>query len=340
MRITIKDIAEAANVSRGTVDRALHDRIGVCQDVKENVKKIAEEMGYKVNLTGRSLAYQKNPIKIGLIILNKEDSLFDEILEGVKHAYRELKDFGISVEYSIMESISVNEQLRCIKGLEKKNIRGLALAPIDEDIIRVELNKLSRKNIKIVTYNTDIFGIERICFVGQNAIKSGRVAGQLMGKLLPKGGNIAIITGPAKLKGLDERKTGFEEIIKNEYPDIKVIDWVEILNDKESPYLKTMEFFKKYSDLNGIFITGRGIGGVAKAIHELNKKDIKFVCFDLIPETIGFINDNTIDFTITQEPYRQGYLSIKIFFDYFFKDKLPSKEYMYTKLEIKTKENI
>lgn len=340
MRITIKTIAEAANVSRGTVDKVLHDRLGVSEDVREKVKKITEEMEYKVNLAGRSLAYQKNPIKIGVIILNKEDSLFAEIHEGTKHAYDELKNSGIKVVYSVMESVNADEQLRCIKELVKKNIKGLALPPIDEEIIRVELNKLSKKNIKIITFNTDMFGIERLCFVGQDSIKSGRVAGQLMGKLLPQGGNVAIITGPAKLKGLDERKKGFEEILKREYSNIKIIDWVEILNDKEAPYLKTMEFFKKYSNLNGIFITGRGIDGVAKAIHELNKKDIKFICFDLISETIGFIKDNTIDFTITQEPFMQGYLSVKIFFDYFFQDKLPYKEYIYTKLEIKTKESI
>lgn len=340
MRATIRSIAEIAKVSRGTVDRVLHNRPGVSQKVREEVKKIADEMGYKVNWAGRSLAYQKNPVKIGVIILDKNDSSFDEIYKGIKQAYHELKDSGITVECCVMKSVTIDEQLRCIKELENKNIRGLALSPLDEEIIRLELNKISKKNIKIITFNTDILDIEKLCYVGQDLIKSGRVAGQLMGKLLPKNGNVAIITGLSKLKALDERQIGFEEIIKHDYPGIKVVDVVKIFNYKESPYLKTIELFRKHSDLNGIFITGRGIDGVAKAIHEQNKKDIKFVCFDLNPDTIKFINDNTIDFTITQEPLMQGYLPIKIFFNYFFRNKLPSKKYLYTKLEIKTKENI
>lgn len=339
MRITIKSIAEAANVSRGTVDRALHDRPGVDKDVSDRVKKIAEQMGYKANLAGRSLAFQKNPVKIGVIILNKNDHIFNEIFRGVEQAYNELIDSGIKVEYCFMNSIDAHEQLRCIKELKNKNVKGLVLSPIDEEIIRSELRKISR-DIKIITFNTDILGVERLCFIGQDLVKSGRVAGQLMGKLLPEGGKVAIITGPAKLKALEERKNGFKKVIKAGYPSIKLIDLVEIENDKESPYLKTIELFRKYSDLSGIFITGRGIDGVAKAIREQNKKDIKFVCFDLIPETVEFVNDNTIDFTITQDPFSQGYLSIKTFFDYFFQDKLPTKEYLYTNLEIKTKENI
>jgi|GEM_PF-1171005 len=36
----------------------------------------------------------------------------------------------------------------------------------------------------------------------------------------------------------------------------------------------------------------------------------------------------------------QGYLPIKILFDYFFHNKLPARRQVYTRLEILTKENI
>lgn len=340
MTVTIKSIAEAAKVSRGTVDRVLNNRPGVRSEVRERVKKIAEEMGYKVNMVGRALAFQKNPIKIGVIILNKKDYFFKEVYEGVKQAYYELKDLGIIIECRVMEDINVNEQLKYIKELERENIRALALSPLDEQLIRIELNKLAKKNIKIVTFNTDIPGVERLCYIGQDLVKSGRVAGQLIGSLLQNGGQVAVITGPAKIRGLEERKAGFEEIIKCEYPDIKIVATVEISNEKESSYLKTIELFKKYPDLNAIFITGLGIGGVGKALDQLNKGNVKFVCFDLVPETIELIKNKRIDFTITQEPFMQGYLPIKIIFDYFFQHEFQPKEYNYTKLEIKTKENI
>lgn len=340
MTITIKSIAEAAKVSRRTVDRVLHDRSGVSDEVRERIKKIAEEMGYKVNIVGRALAFQKNPIKIGVIILNKNDYFFRQVYEGVKQAYNEIKDFGIIIECRLMESLNVDEQLKYIKELEKEKICALALSPLEEDVIREELNRLSKKDIKIVTFNTDIKDIDRLCYVGQDLFKSGRVAGQLIGNLLPNGGEVAVITGPGKIKALKERQEGFEEIIEHEFPNIKIVDVFEISNDKDSSYLKTIEVFKEYPNLNGIFITGPGIGGVGKAISYLNKIDIKFVCFDLIPETVELINDRKIDFTITQEPFIQGYLPIIIIFDYFFRNKIPQDKCIYTKLEIKTRENI
>ena len=46
MAVTIQQIADAAGVSRGTVDRALNNRGRVDPDVAENIRKIAEELGY------------------------------------------------------------------------------------------------------------------------------------------------------------------------------------------------------------------------------------------------------------------------------------------------------
>ncbi len=45
MAVTLQQIAEAAGVSRGTVDRALNNRGRIRPEVEEKIKKIAREMG-------------------------------------------------------------------------------------------------------------------------------------------------------------------------------------------------------------------------------------------------------------------------------------------------------
>jgi len=337
---TIRSIAKAANVSRGTVDKVLNNRPGVSPEVRERVKRIAEEMGYKPNLAGKALAYQKNPVKIGVVITSKDDPFQQEVLEGVLKAYHELKDFGIALEYRVTYNVDVNEQLDCIRELHSKNISALVISPLDENSIKDELNKLSNDNVKIVTYNTDIEGTDRMCFVGQDLKKSGRVAGDLIGKLLPDGGRVIVISGPEKIKALHDRIEGFLEVIKSEYPKV-IVDAIthNIDNDADS-YAHTVKMLKTHEPINAIYITARGIAGVCRAVKESGKKNIKIVCFDKIKETIELINEKIIDFTITQEPFMQGYLPIKILFDYFFHNKMPADEHVYTKLEILTKQNI
>ena len=48
MKITIRKIAELAGVSRGTVDKVVHDRAGVSDEVRAQVQKVIDESGYKL----------------------------------------------------------------------------------------------------------------------------------------------------------------------------------------------------------------------------------------------------------------------------------------------------
>ena len=54
--IRIKDIAERAGVSVGTVDRVLHNRPNVSKVALEKVNKALEEMDYKPNVYASALA--------------------------------------------------------------------------------------------------------------------------------------------------------------------------------------------------------------------------------------------------------------------------------------------
>ena len=47
MAVTLQQIAEFAGVSRGTVDRALHNRGRVNPEVAARIRKIADELGYR-----------------------------------------------------------------------------------------------------------------------------------------------------------------------------------------------------------------------------------------------------------------------------------------------------
>ena len=59
-KIRIKDIAERAGVSVGTVDRVLHDRPNVSRPAREKVEKALQEMDYQPNMYASALAYNRS----------------------------------------------------------------------------------------------------------------------------------------------------------------------------------------------------------------------------------------------------------------------------------------
>ena len=87
---TIKQIAEMAGVSRGTVDRVLNNRGSVNANTAARVREIAEKLNYKPNKAGLMLAAQKKNLKIGVILFPDSNPFFSEVLEGVNAKAKEL----------------------------------------------------------------------------------------------------------------------------------------------------------------------------------------------------------------------------------------------------------
>ena len=61
--VTMQQIADRCGVSRGTVDRALHHKEGVREEVAERIRATAREMGY---ISNRLVMQQTQQWKIGV----------------------------------------------------------------------------------------------------------------------------------------------------------------------------------------------------------------------------------------------------------------------------------
>ena len=96
MAVTIQQIAEAAGVSRGTVDRALNNRGRINPEVADRIKQIAEEMGYVSKNRKRSAA-QKGQIRIGVVTQLARSSFMLEVNRGIRQAAKELEEKGIEL---------------------------------------------------------------------------------------------------------------------------------------------------------------------------------------------------------------------------------------------------
>src|SRR5690625_6373967 len=69
--ITLKDIAEKLNVSSVTVSKALNDKEGVSEELREKIKEVAESMGYRMNAAAKSMRYGYS-YNIGVIIPERD----------------------------------------------------------------------------------------------------------------------------------------------------------------------------------------------------------------------------------------------------------------------------
>ncbi len=69
-QVTMKDIAQSLNISTVSVSKALSGKEGVSMEVRERIRKRAEEMGYRYSMPG-STAEQHSSYNIGILIARR-----------------------------------------------------------------------------------------------------------------------------------------------------------------------------------------------------------------------------------------------------------------------------
>lgn len=341
MKVTIKQIAEMAGVSRGTVDRALNNRPGVKAEVQENIKRIAKEMGYKPNLAAKALAGKRySEKKIGVLLNSEGNPFFDEVIHGVKAALSTYEEFGLKSIIRTMKGYDVDLQLAYLSELVNEGVNGIVMSPLNAPEIVHRINELAEMNIGVVTINTDVLDSKRLAYVGCRYTKSGTVAAGLMG-LMNNGQKerYAIVGSSKKNLAVERRISGITETIRTEFPWIEVTDILENEDSDTVSYTVVKELLSKRKELEGICFAGAGNEGGIEAVLECGKK-IKLLTFDLTDAVKRFLKENVVSATICQEPYRQGYEGIEILAKYLIWDQKPEKQLNHTELSIITKYSI
>lgn len=339
MRVTMKQIAELANVSRGTVDRVLNNRTGVNPLVRKKVQEIADTLDYQPNLLGKALVNLTDILKIGVILTPENNPFIDEIKIGINHAMVEYGHYGIEVVVRTLPSLDPLAQLVILNEMEQDNISAIAMIPLDNTIVKDKINHLCANSIPVITFNSRIEDVDILCFVGQNHCLGGACAGSLMGKLLPEGGELGIIISAKTLACHRDRLHGFSERIKSQFPKISIASVMENADKDELAFECALRLLNEFPRLRGIYITGGGIVGLGKAV-KIASRNLKIVSHDFIGETAQLLKDGILDFAIGQNPQLQGYLLIKLFFYYFLKKESPAKTNIDIPLEIATEDNI
>lgn len=339
MAVTIQQIAEIAGVSRGTVDRALNDRGRINPEVSEKIKQIADELGYIPKHRGGK---KGKKLKIGVVTQLARSAFMQEVNRGIGEAADVLARKDIEVIVKEGYSVDEEEQLTAIESLVSEGIEGLAVMPVDCEGVRVKINRLIEEyKIPVVTFNSDIVGTGRTCFVGMDNRKSGRTAAGLMGMLARGSGKILVITGFFSNHVNNTRVDGFVEEIKNAYPGLELAGVHGCFDESKEVEKIITNTMLDVPGLSGILVVSGGQAGIKRAFEGLKLEKRPYVIiYDQTPDNEQALKEDVVDFLIDQEGYVQGYRPPCILADMLADRQMPEEEYIYTDINIKTKYNL
>ena len=312
MAVTLNEIAKAAGVSRGTVDRALNNRGRIRPEVAEKIRRIADELGYTINVGGRALAMSGKRMVIGVILQFAETPFIREVERGILAAADELSQLGCDI---VLEKISGNNPDLAVTHLQnmyRQHVRAIVLVGRNDLALRTEINACEQDGIPVITLNNDVTGSLRTCFVGQDAYRSGRVAASVMGDILQGQGNILVFYG-LDSTNQSERVHGFREVLSQNYKNIRILTVKRTGNSKEALREMARQSFEDYGSLDGIYLCAEGIRDLCDLLRENGlASSVRLIAHDVAGCRPVDITSRTIDYVIDYDGYGQGYQALQL----------------------------
>jgi LacI family transcriptional regulator len=344
-KLRIKDIAQKAHVSIGTVDRVIHERGEVSEKTKELVLAIIQEEGYEPNLLARRLASKKSyTIATLLPSFQTDNDYWNYPQLGIAKAAKELQDYGIEIQQFSFDQFNQSTFNQAMKDICECNPDGMVISPVFPNDCRFLIDYCGEKDIPFVFIDSDIPGVNRLSFVGQNAFDSGMLAGRLMSYGIAPNSTVlivCIVSLQVNTTHTFARGRGFSSSFASNslYSSVNLVQMDIDENTDEKIAMAMSNAFRQNKNIQGIFVTNSKAHRIASFLESNRILGIKVIGYDLVRDNIHFLENGRIDFLISQKPEAQGYDAIMSLFNKLVLKKSVD-DIKYAPMDIITKENI
>ncbi|PXY46741.1 LacI family DNA-binding transcriptional regulator [Flavobacterium hydrophilum] len=308
-RITIYDLAKELKLSVSYVSKALNNKPGVKEEVRQTVLKKAAELNFKHNTQAANLR-RGSSRTLGVIVPQINQNFFSEAISGIEKACAENKHNLIICQSH--EKSDVEE--KAINTLIHQNVDCILISLSKETQSAKVLEQVSEHKINLIQFDR--------CdesFPGHRVINDNKEATYKAAKSMIDEGyqRLAFIGGPLHMDLYMNRKEGFIKAIKEaemHVPDHFIVDDNISKENAFQTAMKLLELpeppdaFLAISDLQAL--------GIILAINQSGLK---------IPEDVGVFGYANEPFTeivtpsvstVDQNSEKVGYEAAMLYFDH------------------------
>jgi LacI family transcriptional regulator len=342
-KVRIKDIAEIANVSIGTVDRVIHKRGEVSPKTRDKIQKLLVEFDYKPDIAARSLALKRD-IHLAVVMPKVvNDHTFWELpQQGIQQALDALDHDQVSIHSYYFDQLDRLGFSDILENFPYGAVEGVLFAPVFREESTAFLERCAEASIPVVLFNSLLDTPSVRSYVGQDAYHSGHVAAKLISYGIEQGRDLAIVNMSARkdhYAHIIEREKGFRAYFASSESQPKHMISID-LNGADDLLLKEKlsEICASY-DIAGLFVTNSRVHKVARFLSETRRDRVRLVGYDLLPENIEFLKKDGIDFLLSQKPEEQAFQGLNSLYNLVVFNREPAPR-QWLPIDIITRENL
>jgi LacI family transcriptional regulator len=309
----IADVARQAGVSTATVDRVLNHRPGVRPATMQAVLKAAAALGY-LPQDDLYRALRPQPMRLAFLLPAGTYRFLNMLGDHVDIAHEQLEPYNVQCRSRFVEGFNPQVLAEALLR-EGRRADGIAFMALEHPLVREAVNTLAERGVHTITLISDLSRSARIAYVGLDNRAAGRSAGLLLGRFIgARSGKVAMIAGSRYYRGHEEREMGFQHILEEKFPHLRLRGMHEGHDDADTNYRQSRQLLEQYPDLVGIYNIGGATDGVARALKEAGRdQDTVLVGHGLTPDTRALLIDGTLDALLNQNLHSTILNSVRIF---------------------------
>jgi len=308
-------IAEMASVSIGTVDRALHGRGGIKESTRQRILQVTRQIGYTPNLAARALSAAKASARVGVCMPREIHFFYDQLWSGVLDESRRVAQMGIQFVNRPVQALGEGDT-EGFKELVESGVNGIILTAGNPKGLTPLIDDAEDKGVRVVCVSTDAPESRRSSIVCVEPALNGSLAGELMGKLVPRDSKVAVVAGMLTAEDHRKKTDGFSEAFPKHCAGGKIVGVIEGHEDEDESFQKTFDLLGRVPELAGLYVNTVNCLPVCRALGARGLAGkVKLITTDLFAEMSPYFQKGTITASIYQQPHRQGQIAVRVMVD-------------------------
>jgi simple sugar transport system substrate-binding protein len=242
-----------------------------------------------------------------VMIVKQSDPWFDDMTLGIEKLKSET---GINAYVLTPESGDPALQIAIMEDLISQGVDAICIVPNDPQALLPTVKKARDAGIVVVTHEAP--GIASEVNLDVEAFVNaefGALMGEAVGKAAEGKGEYAGFVGGLTMDTHMEWYKAAVAAIKQKYPDMVNVseEPFEDKNSIEVAYDKTVELLKAYPNLKAIFDCSAHGSGVAQAVKDKGRGDIKVISLAIPSMSASYIKDGSMVHGQAWRPADAGY---------------------------------
>ena len=342
-KITINDIARRTGLSKGTVDRVLHNRGEVSRKSYERVMDVIRELGYEPNVYASLLAKGKKHLVAILIPAHEPGSFWELAASGIDRPTDAVTAAGLEAVPFEYDQYDIDSfRAACAKVLEA-NPSGVVLAPIFQGETEAVTAQFQQQGIPYCFIDSRPDSNGYLAYFGMPLYKSGYLcADQLTGgRDIP--GVLIVRVRRDRLQQSDptvNRRAGFLDYMLENIPDCKIDNVFIDPNDPEGIDAILDGYFADHPQVKHIVMFNSRIHLLVPWLNAHPDPERRVVGFDNLKANMEALRAGTVSVLIGQRPDEQVRLAVEALAEHVLLGKTPPRKDHFMHMDILTRFNV